>query len=138
MAIEGSCLCRAVRYEIDQLASPIGFCHCLTCQKAHSSAFVPTARVEPVHFRWIQGQEIVRGIESSSGKIRQFCGQCGSHIVATKEGQDQWILRVATLDADPQIRPAVHIWTSHDVSWLTADDLPRFPEGLPTNAVAAK
>lgn len=138
MAIEGSCLCGAVRYEIDQLASPIGFCHCLTCQKTHSSAFAPTARVEPAHFRWMQGQEFVRGIESSSGKIRKFCGQCGSHIVATKEGQDQWILRVATLDADPQVRPAVHIWTSHDVSWLTSNDLPMFPEGLPTNAVEAK
>ena len=135
MAIEGSCLCRAVRYEVDQLASPIGFCHCLTCQKAHSSAFAPTARVKPADFRWLQGQEHVSGFESSPGKIRQFCSRCGSHIVATKEGQDQWILRVATLDADPQVRPAVHIWTSHDVSWLGADNLPRLPEGLPANAV---
>lgn len=132
MAVEGSCLCGAVRYEVDELASPIGFCHCLTCQKAHSSASAPTARVEPARFRWLRGLELLQGFESSPGKIRQFCGQCGSHIVAIKEGQNQWILRVATLDADPQVRPAVHIWTSHEVPWLVAADLPAFPEGLPT------
>lgn len=133
MAVEGSCLCGAVRYEIDALASPIGFCHCHTCQKAHSSAFAPTARIEPTQFRWLQGHALVKGYQSSPGKIRQFCGQCGSHIVAMKAGQDQWILRVATLDTDPQVRPAVHIWASHDVPWLSAADLPTFPEGLPTS-----
>ncbi|MEZ5653737.1 MAG: hypothetical protein R3E87_24660 [Burkholderiaceae bacterium] len=32
--------------------------------------------------------------------------------------QDQVILRVATLDDDPQARPVSHIWTAHDVDWL--------------------
>lgn len=132
MAIPGRCLCGAVQYEIDQLASPIGFCHCQTCQKAHASTFAPTARVEPDHFRWLQGREQVKGFESSPGKIRHFCGQCGSHIIAIKKDQDQWILRVATLDADPAMRPAVRIWTSHDVPWLAATELPSFREGLPT------
>jgi ADP-ribosyl-[dinitrogen reductase] hydrolase len=132
MAISGSCLCGAVRYEIDQLASPIGFCHCRTCQKAHSATFAPTARVNPSHFRWLQGREIIKDFVSSPGKIRQFCGQCGSHIVASKEGQEELIVRVATLDADPNERPAVHIWTSHDVPWLLAKELPVFPKGLPT------
>jgi hypothetical protein len=133
MAIQGSCLCGVVRYEIDQLASPIGFCHCRTCQKAHSAAFAPTARVQPTHFRWLQGQDIVRDFVSSPGKTRQFCGQCGSHIVAFKVGQEELILRVATLDADPEVRPVVHIWTSHDAPWLAASDLPMFPEGLPNS-----
>lgn len=134
MTIQGSCLCGSVRYEIDQLASPIGFCHCITCQKAHASVSAPTARIEPAHFRWLQGHELVKGFESSPGKTRQFCSQCGSHIVAIKAGQDQWILRVATLDADPQVRPAVHIWTSHDVPWLSSAELPAFTEGLPTTS----
>lgn len=133
MAIEGSCLCGLVRYEIDQLASPIGFCHCLTCQKAHSSVYAPTARVEPLHFRWLQGQDLLKSFISTPGKARLFCSQCGSHILAIKEGQDQWILRVATLNADPKVRPAVHIWTSHDVPWLVTTGVPALPEGLPNN-----
>lgn len=130
MAIQGSCLCGSVKYEVDGLASPIGFCHCITCQKAHASASAPTARVNSDQFRWLQGRNLVKDFESSPGKVRQFCGECGSHIVAIREGQEQLILRVATLDADPEVRPVVHIWTSHDVPWLETGDVPMLPEGL--------
>lgn len=130
MTTPGSCLCGAVQYEIDELASPIGFCHCQTCQKAHAAAAAPTARVRHDNFRWLAGSELVKGYESSPGKVRHFCSQCGSHIVATRAGEDECILRVATLDADPEVRPVVHIWTSHDVSWLVSEDLPMIPEGL--------
>ena len=131
MAIEGSCLCRAARYEIDELAGPIGFCHCQTCRKAHAAASAPTARVKRDHFRWLSGSEFVCGYESSPGKTRKFCKQCGSQIVAEKAGQDELILRVATLDSDSGVRPVVHIWTSHDVPWLADSSLPKLPEGLP-------
>jgi ADP-ribosyl-[dinitrogen reductase] hydrolase len=47
-----------------------------------------------------------------------------------RTGQDEYILRVATLDADPVLRPVIHIWKSHDVPWLADDDLPMVPEGL--------
>ncbi|WP_374046524.1 GFA family protein [Sphingopyxis sp. DBS4] len=130
MSLQGSCLCRAVRYEIDELSSPIGFCHCHTCRKAHAAAAAPTARVRRENFRWLIGDEIVKGYESSPGKVRYFCGRCGSHLVAMRTGQDEYILRVATLDADPVLRPVIHIWTSHDVPWLADDDLPMVPEGL--------
>jgi len=131
MAIPGSCLCRAIRYEIDELASPIGFCHCQTCQKAHAAAAAPTARVHRKNFRWLAGREFVKGYESSPGKIRQFCSQCGSHIVASRDGQDEVILRVATLDADPVLRPVIHIWTSHQVPWLVDSNMLMAPEGVP-------
>lgn len=130
MAIKGSCLCQAVQYEVDELASPIGFCHCLTCQKAHAATAAPTARVHRNSFRWLSGSEAVSGFESSPGKVRRFCRQCGSHIVAEREGQDELVLRVATLDADPHAPPVVHIWTSHDRSWLAGANLPELPEGI--------
>ncbi len=130
MAVQGTCVCRAVQYEVDELATPIGFCHCHTCQKAHAAVAAPTARVRRENFRWLAGEEFVKGFESSPGKVRHFCGQCGSHLVAIREGEDEYILRVGTLDADPGVRPVVHIWTSHDVPWLAGDDLPMTPEGL--------
>ncbi len=42
------------------------------------------------------------------------------------------ILRAATLDDDPGVRPALHMWASHDVPWLVApEDAPRYPEDDP-------
>lgn len=130
MPIQGSCLCHSVQYEIDELASPIGFCHCHTCRKAHAAAAAPTARVRRENFRWLAGREFVRNYESSPGKTRHFCGECGSHIVAMRTGQEEYILRVATLDDDPVIRPVIHIWTAHDVPWLAGENLPWVPEAL--------
>lgn len=87
-------------------------------------------RVRREHFRWLLGRESVAGYESSPGKIRHFCKRCGSHIVSEKSGLDEFILRVATLDSDPGMRPVVHIWTSHDVPWLEEVDLPKLAEGF--------
>lgn len=66
--IEGSCLCGRVAFQADELSGPIGHCHCRTCQKAYSSAFSTTARVDRDHFRWTRGEELLRHFESSPGK----------------------------------------------------------------------
>jgi ADP-ribosyl-[dinitrogen reductase] hydrolase len=113
MSLRGSCLCGAVCYEVDQLDMSIGHCHCRTCRKAHASAYATTAGVLRDHFRWTTGEEKLRSYESSPGKLRRFCSECGSHLVAECPAQPHVILRVATLDDDPQLRPTLHIWTSH-------------------------
>jgi hypothetical protein len=132
MTLKGSCLCGAVRYEIDRLDTPIGHCHCTTCRKAHAAPYAPTARVLRDHFRLTAGGDKLSAFESSPGRMRRFCSGCGSHIVAERADQPHVVLRVATLDDDPKLRPAVHIWTSHDVPWLAeGEHLPRFPEWPP-------
>jgi len=131
MALTGSCLCGAVRYEADQLASPIGHCHCRTCRKANSSAYTSTARVARSAFRFTAGEDKLNAFESTPGKLRRFCSVCGTEVLAEWLNQDVVILRVATLDDDPGVRPVVHIWTSHDLPWLTDEgDVLRLPEGV--------
>ncbi|MEX3856416.1 MULTISPECIES: GFA family protein [Paraburkholderia] len=71
--MKGSCLCRAICYEIDALATSISHCHCRTCQKAHAAAFGTTARVQREHFRWTRGESSLSSFESSPGKLRRFC-----------------------------------------------------------------
>lgn len=126
MPLQGSCLCRAVRYEADRLASPIVHCHCTTCRKAQASAYASTARVMRESFRWLAGEARLSRYESSEGKFRYFCSICGTHVLADRPAQPHLILRVATLDDDPGARPESHIWTSHDVPWLT--DAPAAPD----------
>ncbi|MHB1331702.1 MAG: GFA family protein [Sulfuriferula sp.] len=116
--MRGACLCGAVVYEVKQLDMPIVHCHCQTCRKAHAAAYVPSAGVNRTHFRWLQGEEKLSSFESSPGKQRYFCSVCGTHILAERPAQPHVILRVATLDEDPGTQPAMHIWCSHDVSWL--------------------
>jgi hypothetical protein len=127
MNLQGQCLCGTIGYEVTQLDGEIVHCHCRTCRKAHASAFASTARVGREHFRWPRGEDQLGAYESSPGKLRRFCRNCGSHFVAERLGMPYVILRVATLDDDPSATPALVIWTSHDVSWLDATKaIPRY------------
>lgn len=120
--MKGSCLCGAVEYEVDQLDMPIIHCHCRTCRKAHAAPYASTAGVMREHFRWLKGEDMLKAFESSPGKLRYFCSNCGSHVVAERPAQPHVIVRVATLDDDPGVRPQAHIWCSHDVPWLKDED----------------
>jgi hypothetical protein len=64
-----------VRYEIDRLDTPIGYCHCTTCRKAHTAASAPTARVTREHFHLIAGRENLSTFESSPGRVRRVSDQ---------------------------------------------------------------
>jgi hypothetical protein len=127
--MKGSCLCGSIEYEIDRLDMPVAHCHCRTCRKAHAAAFASTAGVRREHFRWMKGEDKLTAFESSPGKVRHFCSVCGSHLMAERPVQAHVILREATLDEDPEQRPVMHIWRSHDVRWLQdGDDTRSFPE----------
>jgi hypothetical protein len=67
MTLQGSCLCGVVRYELDQLDTPIAHCHCVTCRKAHAAAYVSTAGVMRGHFRCTAGTERLATSELSPG-----------------------------------------------------------------------
>ncbi|QAY87279.1 GFA family protein [Pseudomonas arsenicoxydans] len=127
-SLHGSCLCKAIEYELDNLDMPISHCHCQTCRKAHAAAFASTAGVMREHFRWIKGQHLLNSYESSPGKLRHFCSVCGSHLMAERLAQPHVIIRVATLDDDPGMTPQAHIWTSHDVPWLEYQLIQKYPE----------
>ena len=113
--MKGSCLCGAVVYEAEAPGLLIGHCSCRTCRKAHAAPFTATARVPRDKFRWLAGADKLRAFESSPGKNRHFCSICGSHLIAERPAEPHVILRVASLDEDPGVKPVVHIWRSHEM-----------------------
>ena len=127
--MKGSCLCSQIQYEVDELASAIQHCSCQTCRKAHAAAFNTAAAVKPEHFRWLSGEKLLKAFESSPGKHRYFCGNCGTHLIKKTEGREIFTLRVATLDDDPRQVPKFQIWASHEVPWLHyGPDVIAYPE----------
>lgn len=114
--VEGSCLCGAVTYQVTGTVGDIVHCHCITCRKAHASAFSSVAAVADGDFV-LTGGERMKSYESSPGKQRHFCGTCGSQIYAKRQGTGHVILRLGTLDTDPGTKEARHIWLSDKASW---------------------
>jgi hypothetical protein len=124
--LTGSCLCGRVAYEADAVVDAIAHCHCQTCRKAHGAAMSSIASVPRESFRWIRGQAVLKSFESSPGKQRWFCGECGSHIIAERTGRATVILRLGCLDTPIEAGRQWHIWRSDAASWY--DPKRRLPE----------
>jgi hypothetical protein len=99
-------------------------------RKTHGSAFSTVSNVPRDRFRWTKGESLLRAFESSPGKNRYFCTQCGSHIVAERAGAGNILLRMGCLDTEITERPVVHIWRSDAAPWFDPkDQLPEWPKG---------
>ncbi len=131
MLINGSCMCGAIRYEIDGPLRDAGNCHCSMCRKAHGAAYATYAAVDPESFRWVCGEELVAFYESSPNAGRIFCSTCGSTLGATESGRIDSVT-LGTIEGDPRIRPRSHIFVGSKAPWHDiTDDLPRFDEWPP-------
>lgn len=129
----GSCLCGAVRYEIVGPLAGIELCHCGQCRRASGSAFAANMNVAVANFRILSGQGSMKAFESSQGKQRVFCAECGSPIISRLVADPSTVrVRVGTL-ADPvESRAVFHFHTDSSASWWPpSDDLPRYPGPRP-------
>ena len=129
----GKCLCGAVTYEIAGELGGIEFCHCSQCRRASGTAFASNMQVAVGNFRVLTGEASLKAYESSPGKERAFCNDCGSPIISRSDGAPGWVrVRVGTLNEPIDARPAFDFHTDSKASWWTiADDLPRYPGPRP-------
>ena len=129
--IRGSCLCGAIRYEIDGALGPAGHCHCTMCRKAHGAAFGTYARVKNKDFRVVSGAEHIHRFKSSASIVRTFCDTCGSTLQYISASKPQsFALALGTLDDDPGVRPVEHIFVRSKAPWYEiTDELPQHAGG---------
>ena len=130
--LSGACLCGGVKYEVRGKPLLMYHCHCGVCQKASGTAFATNIMVRADDFAMVSGQERLKGFESSPGKHRYFCGECGSPIFSHGEKTRQIVsVRCGTLETDPGLRPSVHVYVASKAAWHEIhDDLPQKPEAF--------
>jgi len=128
MSLRGSCLCGAVRYEINGDLRGVLNCHCSMCRKAHGAAFRTRASVRSGDFQWSAGEHLLTFFESSPGNHRGFCRICGSPMVSKFEHDPSQLgLPLGALDDDPGVRPEMHVFVSSKAPWYSiTDNLPQF------------
>ena len=128
MTIRGGCLCGSVRYQISGSLNDADHCHCSMCRRQHGAAFATYADVEPGQFKWTSGRELTKVFETPSGDGWCFCGECGSSLAGTVNGEVTSIT-LGTIEGDPGIRPSAHIFVGSKAAWdEIADDLPQYDE----------
>ena len=126
----GSCLCGNVQFEIQGELEPIQICHCSQCRKAQGSAFVTNIPVEEAVFKITSGESDLKSFESSPGKERVFCANCGSPILSkTTKLPGVVRIRAGTLNGDLEAKPIYHIYFDSKANWFEVnDDLPKHSE----------
>ncbi len=134
--LRGSCLCGAVRFEIDAELGQIVCCHCSQCRKAQGGAFATNASVPAAAFRLVQGEDRLRAFESSPGKERVFCSVCGSPILSRRSSRPDAVrVRLGTLDSPVSARPSAHIFAGSKADWWEIrDELPQYDGVEPARA----
>ena len=138
MAFDGGCLCGAVRYRIERKFLNAVHCYCDMCRKAHGTAFSTHAVMRPDQLIWLAGEKRLTRYESSPKAYREFCPDCGTHILVHGQTGDATLaVPAGTLDGDPELTITAHIFADECVGWYEIqDDLPRhagWPPGLGRN-----
>jgi hypothetical protein len=123
--IEASCLCGAVRWQLDGPIEWMAHCHCSRCRKAHGSAFA-TYVSSPAAGLSRSGLEHIERYEAPAGGPRAFCKTCGSVVPSEPVGASV-VTPAGNLLADPGVRPGAHIFVGSKAPWFSiADEVPQF------------
>jgi hypothetical protein len=125
--IRGRCMCGGVRYEITGPMFDVVHCHCESCRRHSSAAFVTTFNIDKTHFSYTRGTPVL--YKSSPGVERTHCGRCGSPI--SYENAGEFSIFACTLEDLTLVKPQAHIMVGEMLPWLDlGDDLPCFEKGL--------
>ena len=136
----GSCLCGKVRFEVRGELGSIAYCHCESCRKAHGTAFAATAPISSESFVLSSGEALIATYESSPGKYRCFCRNCGSPVYSYRESIPGTVrIRLGTVDGDPGAQAVLHSWVSEKARWFEiTDKLPQFRTGSPESLIGGE
>jgi hypothetical protein len=128
MDLQGGCYCGAVRYESTGDVIFRGQCHCRECQYISGGLPNIVMGVPENGFGYTEGApKKFKRSDLEEGVTREFCGECGTHIL-TRTGRvpGAVLLKVGTLD-DPSVfkGPQMVIYT------IDKQAFHHVPEGVP-------
>ena len=86
--VMGSCLCGAVTFCITRSHLAAVHCHCEMCRKAHGTAYSTHTAMRKDQFELLSGE--LKTYHSSQYGRREYCPQCGSHVLVHGQTRDGW------------------------------------------------
>ena len=129
----GSCLCGAVRFEIEGEFERFYLCHCSRCRKDSGSAHAANLFSSRAKVRWLAGEDKLSHFRLPGTRhARSFCAVCGSALPSVQMDGALLVVPAGSLDSDVPLMPDAHIFTASRANWDSA--LERVPsrEGLPS------
>jgi hypothetical protein len=77
----GTCFCGAVEVQVSGSPEAMGYCHCTSCRMWSAGPVNAFTLWKPEAVEITKGQEHVGRYQKTEHSIRQYCTQCGGHLL---------------------------------------------------------
>ena len=129
--MRGSCLCGAVRFEVEQPFISMAYCHCTNCKKISGGVGTVNGRARTAGIRVLEGADRLTTFQPAEGTAKTFCSICGSNLFGGGWPESEHAsVRLAALDTPFEAKPGAHIFVRSVAPWETLPD-----DGLPRHEV---
>jgi hypothetical protein len=118
----GTCFCGAVALEVTGAPEAMGYCHCGSCRSWSAGPVNAFTLWKPERVRITQGEESLGHYQKTDNSDRQFCKQCGGHLLTNHPGLGLTDVYAATIPSLTFV-PEVHV--------NYAETVLRMQDGLP-------
>ena len=132
--LRGSCLCGAVAFHVTEPIKVAYNCHCWRCRHARAAAHSSNGFTSFDGVRFLKGEDHLKSYKVPEARYftQVFCDVCSSAMPQRDAERKIAFIPLGSLDDDPGIKPADHIFVAYKAGWHDiTDDLPRFGEAPP-------
>jgi len=120
-AMQGGCLCGAVRYEVSGRTLKVANCHCSMCRRHSGAAYLTYAAYPADRVQFIGGGPV--GYRSSQAAVRGHCATCGSPLTFVFDADPDTVWLTAGSFDDPNlVVPTEHWYVADKLDWVHLDD----------------
>lgn len=114
----GSCLCGAVKFELEGEFKKFFLCHCSRCQKTSGSAHCANLFAPGAKLTWLSGEDKLSFYQLENTHFsRTFCSACGSNVPTDAKARDVVVVPAGCLDSEVDITPQAHIFMGSKGNW---------------------
>ena len=129
--LTGNCLCKAVKFHLEDKLLYSFYCYCSECRRFSGSAFSVAGGIAREKLIITNGEKQIKYYRKRDVANLAFCGICGSSLFSENFKMGLIHLRYGVLNEEPSLKPQSHIHVASKIPWYEiADDLPQF-ETLP-------
>jgi hypothetical protein len=123
---EGACFCGTVRVKATGAPFAMGFCHCDDCRAWSAAPVNGFTLWKRSDVSVTAGAENLATFKKTERSHRQFCTNCGGHVMTDHPGADFVDVYAAILPT-LNFEPALHVHCKHSVVAIK-DDMPKFAD----------
>jgi hypothetical protein len=121
--LHGSCLCGAVRFEVDEPFERVVQCHCASCKKLSGGGGTTNGRAKRESIRVVAGEDVLRTFQPEEGTAKTFCSVCGSNLFGGGWPESPKVsVRLSAIDDSLEQKPSAHIYVRSLAPWETLPD----------------